>query len=53
MRALTFTELSRDDFEAFSARAAHGNFQQTVMAADLRKRNGTCLLYTSDAADDR
>ena len=39
MRALTFTELSRDDFEAFSERAAHGNFQQTVMAADLRKRN--------------
>lgn len=45
MRALTFTELSRDDFEAFSARAAHGNFQQTVMAADLRKRNGTATRF--------
>ena len=53
MRALTFTELSRDDFEAFSARAAHGNFQQTVMAADLRKRNGTATRFVGvrDGAD--
>ena len=45
MRALTFTELSRSDFEAFSERAAHGNFQQTVMAADLRKRNGAATRF--------
>ena len=45
MRSLTFTELSADDFEAFSERAPRGNFQQTVMAARLRGANGVATRF--------
>ena len=45
MRQFVFADLTRDEFAGFAAHARHGNFQQTVMMADLRVAQGQTIDY--------
>lgn len=51
MRQFVFADLTRDEFAGFAAHARHGNFQQTVMMADLRVAQGQTVDYVGVRED--